>query len=72
MAIRKSPDGAFAARKEVFEKNWRVSFESGDVQKLPRVTQVLEEVKVDGIDRAVGQKAKVAGVEYVVRGLGGN
>ncbi|KAK7413360.1 hypothetical protein QQX98_007737 [Neonectria punicea] len=72
LAIRKSSDGAFAARKETLEnQHWSVSFESGDVQTLPHVMQVLEEIEAQERDWDVGQKVKVANVEYVIRGLGG-
>ncbi|KPM38682.1 hypothetical protein AK830_g7884 [Neonectria ditissima] len=72
LAIRKGSDGSFAARKEDFEGDWTISFESGHVQELPRVKQVLEEFEVEGSDRAEGRKVKIASTEYVVKALGSN
>lgn len=69
MALRKTSDGGFAARREDRESgSWKVSYESGGVDSLPRAAEAIEALE-KGEKWVAGQSAEIGGAAYVFRGV---
>lgn len=72
LAIQKFPSGSFAARREnrdVSSAGWEVSFESGDVSRLPRAFQVVGVLEKDSQMWPENQEITINGGIYVFRGV---
>ncbi|KAH0432222.1 hypothetical protein CcaCcLH18_06577 [Colletotrichum camelliae] len=72
LAIQKCAGRSFAARREdrhVSSASWEVSFESGDVSRLPRAFQVVEVLEKTSQTWAINQEITINGGDYVFRGF---
>ncbi|CAM1508649.1 Fc.00g054970.m01.CDS01 [Cosmosporella sp. VM-42] len=71
VAMRKDPEGGFVVRKEKLsqgEKSWKTSYESGDTQGIPRISDFLQELDVGNLDWCTGQVLTLGKTEYIIRG----
>lgn len=73
LAIQKTADGGFAARREDREASggkWNVSYESGSVSSLPRATEAIGSIESSDQKWVKGQTVEIGGTGYIFSGVG--